>query len=52
MHADDTLKKDREVALAAVKKHTSGHYIDYLDKSFIEDKKFVLEALKYNKKFL
>ena len=52
MHADDSLKKDREMALAAIKNHTSGHYIDYLDKSFIEDKKFVLEALKCNKKFL
>ena len=52
MHADDTMKKDREVVLAAIKNHTSGHYIDYLDKSFIEDKKFVLEALKYNKNFL
>lgn len=51
-YADDTLKKDREVALAAIKNHTSGHYIDYLEQSFIEDKKFVLEALKLNKKFL
>ena len=52
MHADDTMKKDREVVLAAIKNHTSGHYIDYLDKSFIEDKKFVLQALRYNKNFL
>ena len=51
-YADDNLKKDRELALVAIKNHTSGLYINYLDKSFIEDKKFVLEALKYNKKFL
>lgn len=48
----DNLKKDREVVLAAIKNHTSSYYIDYLDNSFIEDKKFVLEALKLNKKFL
>lgn len=51
-YADDTMKKNREVVLAAIKNDTSGYYIDYLDKSFIEDKKFVLEALKYNKNFL
>ena len=42
--ADDSLKKDKEVVLAAVQNF--GHNLEYADKSFRKDREVVLAAIK------
>ncbi|NVJ89710.1 MAG: DUF4116 domain-containing protein, partial [Flavobacteriaceae bacterium] len=43
---DDSLKKDKEVVLAAVKQ--DGRALEYADDSLKKDKEFILAAVKQN----
>ncbi len=45
-YADESLRKDREVVLEAVK--SDGYALEYVDKSFKKDREIVLELVKSN----
>ena len=46
-HADDSLKKNRNFILEAVK--IDGYVIDHIDQKFKKDKEIVLQAIKQDK---